>query len=188
MIGKPLARFRARPDGTILSVEPLVGAKSEASAAAQPAAGDDDFHGNVFITFPDRPLEPGDTWHEDFEIPINLTGRLRHNVALRRKYTLESVDGDIARIRLKTALLTAVRDPRLMVQLIMRTPESMIDFDVRQGLIVRRTTLCDETVIGPWGAGSSLHANSRRTERLLDPSEFAREVAAAPSDTAPSAN
>ena len=188
MIGKPLARFRAKPDGTILSVEPLVGTRPESSATTPPAATDEDFNGNVFVTFPDRPLKPGDTWHEDFEVPITLTGRLRHNVALRRKFTLQAVDGDIARIQMKTALLTAVRDPRLMVQLILRTPESTIDFDMQRGVIVRRATLCDETVIGAWGAGSSLHATSRRTERLLEPSEFARQVAADPRPDAPSAN
>ena len=176
-VGKPLARVKLSSNGDVLDAERLKAADTPATNGSGQDENADDR--NPLIAFPEDALAIGESWHDDLEVFVTLSRTLRQPVTLRRKYTLEAVENDVARIRLETAILTPVREPTVQAQLIQRTPAGMIHFDLKKGAILSRSWTTDETVIGALGAGSSMQAWSRRVETLLTAEEAKTQASVA---------
>jgi len=165
MVGRPLARMQFASSGALLSVQEIDNAgKTGSQVRADKVTASQNF----LVTFPEHPLAVGDSWSQDFTVQVSEAGnRLTRPVTLRREYCLDAVDGPLATITFKTAVITPIHDPAIQAQLIQSKPAGTIVFDMDRGLIVSREAKLDEVVIVPFGPKTSMHAVSRRTERLV---------------------
>lgn len=177
-IGRALARVKVTPSGSLISARSLL-----AKPGNQQRDGQDDAAAegelNVLVEFPKKPLEIGEVWKDQLKVNVAVDRGLQKPITLQRQYTLQSVDGHLATISLKTSVLTLIKDPKLQVQLIQRTPSGTIVFDMEQGRIVSRKLNIDELVIGFAGGDSKIRAQSHRVEQLM-PAQAAEGVTRKP--------
>lgn len=130
-----------------------------------PATNTGDF---LVVPLPETPVEPGDDWTYPREIVVEVPNGPRKAVRTRVRYELESLEDDIATIRVDTTVLTPVDDPRLEVRLLERIWDGRIRFDVVRGVVLERSTDTDRRVIGFSGPDSSLHYAAHLEERYVD--------------------
>ena len=169
-IGRPLSRFRIAANGRFIERIPLDNQVVPANDVAT-----DDPNQNFLVVLPEEPIRVGESWKEKFHAKVTVPPNLKRSIALLRKYTLESVDGNRARISLSTAVLDPTNDPVIQLQIMQMQPTGTIIFDLDEGMIVERTLNTDETVIGGQGDNSSLRAVSKRVERLVPLHEVAQK-------------
>lgn len=176
-VGQPLARIKVSASGEMLSVVDLL---PELKAGE---SGDSDATRSFLIVFPERPVRVGDTWKDDPNPQVRVTvGKsLTRDVEVLRRYELVSVEGNLATIHVRNTVITPVRDPAIRAQLIQRSPEGEIVFDLENGLLVSRKMTIDKTEIGVFGDNSSMQAVSRRTETFIPSDAVAKKLN--PSDT-----
>ncbi len=110
---------------------------------------------------PTKPVHVGDEWFDDIKVKVSVNRTLNQKITFRRRYTLESVDGDTAIIRLRTAEITPVDDPHIRAQLVQRAPEGTITFSLERGQIAARDVSCNRTETGIMGEGSQIAATTR---------------------------
>jgi hypothetical protein len=165
-IGRPLADIRVRPDGSVESIKPLLPA-AELDQVPGKLGLDGEAASNLFARFPTHPVAVGATWHDTVSTRVTLEGKLTQEIKILRQYRLESVTGRIARVEVKTKVVTPITEPALLVQLIQRTASGTIRFDMHAGRVVDRSLKVDNTEIGWHGADSSLRAVTSWTEQLV---------------------
>lgn len=178
-IGVPQLRIQAESTGKLGKVVRLDTASQQSKDKA-PADGDPSQ--NFLVVFPKEPIGVGETWKDaTFEVRVSITttpgqpARLTRPVKLLRKYKLESVEGDLVTISVRTSVLSPIKQPGVRVQLMQRTPSGTIVFDMKTGTIVSRELKIDKTEIGPFGGKSSMRAVSSLTETLIRPAAIARK-------------
>lgn len=163
-IGRALSRFQVAANGKLIKVTMLVDdvpkSFSEAAEKADPSI-------NFLVVFPDKPINIGEKWNEKFDTPIKVSGGLSRPVQLIRSFELIKVVENVATIRYRTRLLTAINDPEILTQLVQQTPTGLIDFDLEQGRILQRAFEVDNKVIGSFGPETLLHARGQSVERLI---------------------
>jgi hypothetical protein len=114
-----------------------------------------------FLDFlPDKPVRIGDEWADDIKVKVSLSRNLNQKVTLRRQYTLESVEGNIAKIRLRTVEITPIQDPQVQAQLVQRTPEGTITLDLDRGIVTARELTCQRKVVGIMEGGGMIAATT----------------------------
>ena len=178
-VGKPMSRVKFTTSGKLLAVIPFnAKPKPIGQPNSQQQKPANDPSRNFLVEFSKERIRVGERWSDDINVDVNLTPKLKKQIVLRRTYLLQSVEGQLATIRLKTAVLSPLNDPAIEAQLIQRTPAGTIVFDIDQGQIVSRKTKIDKVVINPFGPKSSMRAVSIRTERRLNPAEIASKPAA----------
>ncbi len=109
---------------------------------------------------PSKPVHVGEEWFEDFKVKVAVSRNLTQKITLRRRYTLESVDGKIATIHLQTSEITPVQEDQIRAQLVQRTPSGKIQFDMERGVTVSRDLSCSRTENGVMGEGSQIAATT----------------------------
>src|SRR5260370_42667779 len=95
----------------------------------------------------------------------------------QRSYRLVGVNEGRAVIEFRTAILTPIPNQGIAGQLIQRELSGKVVFDIDRGLIVSRESGVENTVIGPFGPRSSMHAKSQYREQLLNEEPAARPPA-----------
>jgi len=73
---------------------------------------------------------------------------------------LESVSGNLATIRMRTVEIPPVQDPQIRTQLVQRTPEGTITFDIDRGLTRSRDLTCSRTETGIMEGGGMIAATT----------------------------
>ena len=141
-------RVRFSPQGNVL---PLAGLPND--PATDPSE-------SFLDPMPSKPIHVGEEWFEDFKVKVSVSRSLNQRITLRRRYTLESVDGKIATIRLRTSEITPVQDAQIRAQLVQRTPEGKITFDLDRGVTVSRDLTCSRTENDVMGEGSQIAATT----------------------------
>ncbi len=165
-IGKSLCRMRVSPQGELVHVQSLNGDKSLES---DPAI-------NFLVVFPEHDVAIGEAWTQTLEVEVPVTDKLKEKVKLLRKYTLESVNGDIAHIKVYTVIATIIRDPAVQTRLMTQAPAGTIEFDIARGVMISRTLSVDDQVVGAFGAGTLVHAQNERTEKLQEETDVAEKT------------
>src|SRR5690606_25463729 len=96
-----------------------------------------------------------------------ISGKLTQEVKILRQYRLEAIEDGVATIHVKTAPLTILSDPTLLVQIIQRTTAGTIHFNVKTGRAIDRKVEFDNVEIGWAGDDSSYRAISTWSEKLV---------------------
>jgi hypothetical protein len=168
-IGKPTARVQVSAYGTLKDVTRL-----GAAAPGKGAVADNDPSNNFLTVLPEMPTEIGGTWSEKIDVRVSVSKELTQNVTILRKFQLDAVEGNIARISMNSTVLTPVKDPMIIGQLIQRTPSAKIVFDIEKGQIVSRETRLDKTEIGVLGPNSSMRAVGEFVEKMVTREDVAK--------------
>ncbi len=174
VIGQPLARVRVSPRGTLLSSTPLLSPAVLARARMlppDPSSESNDPMRNFLVEFPEEPLKIGEGWTNTYKVKVQVTRRLSQDVTMQRSYELTEVKDQRATIKMRTALITPIRDGQILGQLIQMTPSGTIVFDLEHGRIVSRTLAIDKTEVGVIGGNGSMQAKSKRVECWIDPAK-----------------
>lgn len=127
------------------------------------------------IPLPEKEVKIGDTWKEDYEIEVAVGKKLRKNIPIRRTFTLESVNDQIAEIKFKTKIIARQNDPKIGLQLIQKTPSGTIKLDIEKGIIVFQDVSLDKAQVGIFQGQGAMRAISSRVEKLVDPTEIAQK-------------
>jgi hypothetical protein len=132
--------------------------------ASQPAPPNDP---DFLVVLPEKPVRIGAEWFDDYQAKVQVTKQLAQKITLRRRYTLNGVNRDVAVIHMETAEVTPVNDPQVLAGMVLLTPKGTILLDIGQGTLTLRDLRCDRTEVGALGPGSSIAgvSNSRETLR-----------------------
>ncbi len=162
-VGRALVRVRYTPRGEVDEV-------LRVTADARGMSQDEEAH-KFLIAFPEAEIAPGETWDDDFTVKVAVAGDfkkpLHKPVTIRRRYTLESIDGDVAKISFATYPLSVDRDPQIRMQLVQRSLNGDVEFDLKKGVIRKWTSSGSGQVFNPFGPSSSAQASSSNVERLV---------------------
>jgi hypothetical protein len=123
--------------------------------------------GQMTVELPEKPVTVGESWDQPFDIDVTLKDGGTKRIKAQQHYTLESVDKDLATIRVETQWLTPNRDAAIEAQLIQRDTSGTVRFDIPAGRVVWQQVDIDRNVIGFQGEASSMHYTTRFTEELL---------------------
>jgi hypothetical protein len=172
-IGMPRVRMRLAANGELIQVTLL-------NRASQPARGqlkyapqtdaNDPSH-NFLVVFPQESIAVGHSWSDRMTVDVRTGKTLVRPITLLRKHSLTSVKGNLATISISTRILSPIRDPKIRTQLIQRTPKVTVVFDLDRGVIVEKTMTINKRQIGGITENSSMHVVSKRTERLVIPTQ-----------------
>jgi hypothetical protein len=102
----------------------------------------------------------GDEWSDDFKVKVTVSRNLSQKITLRRRYTLESVNGNVATIHQRIVEITPVQDPQIRAQLVQRTLEGTITFDLERGVATARDLTCSRTETGIMGGEGMIAATT----------------------------
>jgi len=162
-IGKTYVRLQFAPNGELLRVAALPGAPEHlAEAATKP-----DAQYNFLIVFPKEPIGIGAIWKDRFQVPVTVDKKLSQQVSLQRQYTLTGIQGTTATITLKTSVITPINNPEVEGQLVQRTPNGIIEFDLERGVITSQTMSVVGQAVGAFGPMTALDASSTTHEKLV---------------------
>lgn len=153
-VATPLTRFQINEQGTLIEREKL-----RKTPAPQ--------MGHVTIPLPEEAVAIGANWDFPYDVPVTLRGGERKVIKARQRFTLQSVEDNIATIKIETQILTPVNNPEIEAQLVQRESTGTAEFDMNKGLIVRQQVDLDRRVIGYPNDASSMHYRTRFTEELL---------------------
>lgn len=153
-VGVPLTKLTIDNLGTIIKREEL--------AAPGPGQGT-----QLTLPLPKQSVAVGGTWTFPNDMRIRLRSGEIKNIKSQQRYTLESVDGNIAKIKVETQVLTPVRDPEIEAQIIENETNGTIRFDIAAGRLTGQQVDLDRSVVGYPNAKSSMHYRTRFTEELL---------------------
>ncbi len=169
-IGQPLTRVKVAANGRLLSL-----GNEYVQQKGGNSIHESDASRNFLVVFPEKPVRIGAAWHDDINVPVEVSAKLKRQITLRRTYRLMAVKDSIAIIGLKTAVLEPIRDPQIKAQLIQRAPVGTIRFDIQMGQIASWESNIDKVVVGAFGLNSSMRAISYRSERRLNLAQIAEK-------------
>lgn len=162
-VGAVMARVNVAPNGDLQQVIPI----AKNNPALVEAAKKNDPRLNFLVVMPKTPVRIGETWKDKFPAEVTVDKGLKQELTIHRTYKLDSVNGNIATIKLKTAVIPMPDDPQILVQLIQRTPTGTIEFDMDKGQVILTKTQIDAIVHNPFGPKSSMSAKTTSIEKLL---------------------
>lgn len=159
LVGKPHLRLTISNVGEVTATRSLNGVELNAQEIA----------GDVLVKLPEKPVKLGSSWTEDVIVPLALPGgsQLKQQVKLQRRYLVQALTDNQARISVKTRVLTPLDDPDLELQLIRRQPNGTIDLDLQRGLLVKRALEQDNQVVNFGNGASQMQFKQVHTEVLL---------------------
>lgn len=177
-IGRPTALIDYSAQGKLLKVVDPAG-ENKVAVRKQPPQD----HQGFLIPLPSEPVSVGETWKDPYQQSVGIKGGLSRIIDMLRVYELKSVDGDLATIEFKTAILTPVNNKEILVQLIQRQTEGTIVFDMKQGLIVEKLITVNESVVNAFGPGTFMQAVTKLTESTVPENVVAKNEKPAATET-----
>ena len=98
-------------------------------------------------------------------MPLN-TGGIKI-IKTQQTFKLVGVKTGVATIEVRNHILTPIDDPKLESQLLQRESSGTVKFDLDAGRILSQRMELDKRVVGFSGQSSSVHYETRFTERFL---------------------
>ncbi len=154
-VGRPLSTVTLSDRGTVL--------KRERELPTGPTENE----GDITIPLPEEPVAVGERWSRPHEVQVRTDEGGVKTIRTRQTFTLDSVRHGVAFIRVRTAVLTPVRDPAIEAQLTQCAAKGEVRFDIDAGRVLRQHMETDKRVVGFRGEATSLHYQTRFAEELL---------------------
>lgn len=177
-VGNPQAVLRFSTSGKLDEIVKV----EQSDATPHP----DEFQ-TMLMTLPAEPVKVGTEWSELFKVRVVLEdGKLTQEISMSRKYKVESIEGDLVKISMRTAVLTPIRSPYIAVQLSQREMRGEILFDNNRGVILSRDLLASKEIVNGLGEKTLFRAETQHSEKLEEPGaeEKSSEKPSAESGTA----
>lgn len=143
-VGVPLALVTLDSCGRVVKRE------QKTSKAQAPAQGD------ITMPLPEHPVAVGETWSKPSEVTVTAKDGRLIRVKMEQRFTLEEVKTGVARIRMKTLVLTPIRDPAVEAQVVQFAADGEVRFDIEAGRVRSQRTDVDRHVVGFRGETSSI--------------------------------
>ncbi len=121
----------------------------------------------ITVPLPEEAIAVGESWSFPYEIDIRLPSKEVKKISTRQRFTLDEVAGGVATIAVVTQILTPVSDPAIEAQLVQRTSQGKVRFDIAAGRVIDQQMDVDKQVVNFNGEGSSMHYVARFQELLL---------------------
>jgi hypothetical protein len=172
-IGQPQVRMRLAANGELKNVQLLHQSNRRVVGQLRSAPRTDvsDPSHNFLVVFPQESIAVGHSWSDRIDVDVRVSKSLLRPITLQRRYSLKSVKDGLATISIKTRILTPIRDPKILTQLIQRTPSGTAVFDLARGVIVEKTMTVNKRQVGGIIEKSLMHVISKRVERLVEPTQ-----------------
>ena len=123
--------------------------------------------GDIVMLLPPKAVKAGSRWYEPSELQVRMPDKKIKRIKIRKRYTLQKVLTGVATIRVKTEVLTPVREASVQAQLVQQLTAGTIKFDVDAGRVMSMQIDWDETVVGFDGPDSRMKYLARITEQLV---------------------
>lgn len=123
--------------------------------------------GDITVPLPEEPVAVGEKWSRPHEVQVRTEAGGAKTIRTRQTFTLDSVRHGVAAIRVRTTVLTPVRDPAIEAQLTQCAASGEVRFDIDAGRVLSQQMDTDKRVVGFRGEASSLHYQTRFAEELL---------------------
>lgn len=136
-------------------------------------------HGQITLPLPKDPVAVGQTWTLAYDTELATNSGTIKRVKIQQSFTLESVEGRVATIRVSSQVLTPTGDPALEALLVQREPSGQVRFDIEAGKVIEGQMDIDKEIVGFAGKASTMHYRTRLTEKYLEPSKAATSGAEA---------
>ena len=124
------------------------------------------------VALPDEPVRPGGVWYDNFTVEVapdpHLGPKLKKNVTIRRKYTLDEVKDGIAHISFRTYPMSIERNPHVQVQLVAQTLRGHVRFDLSRGLVLESRSTSEGEVRNAFGPTSAMMSTTASVERFVN--------------------
>lgn len=157
-VGKPQAVLRFGANGKLMEI---VNIQVE---DIQPHP--DEFQ-TMLMLLPAEPVKVGSEWSEPFKVRVGTEdGKLTQEIALSRKYKVESIEGDLVKISLRTVVLTPIRSNYIAVQLSQREMKGEVVFDNKLGMILSRNLNVTKEIVNGLGEKTLFKASTTYREEL----------------------
>ncbi len=158
-VGRPIARSRCATSGELVRVISV----SKSWLNAHPGNSNQSLAKSLqkqgfLVPLPDKPVAIGDTWDEPLEANAADDVGKRYKISLKKIYSLKQVKNGLATIGWKTVRLTPITDPRLLAQLVQLLSTGEVVLDLKQGVVLSKTSHIDQTLVGPFGADTLMTA------------------------------
>ena len=163
-IGKPLATLTISPSGKLMD---------RRSDLPQLNTG----LGDIAVPLPEGPVQEGETWETPEEVRLKIED-VHLTIKIRQFYRLVKVQTGVATISVETQILTPVRDPKILSQLVQRMQKGTIKFDIDAGRLLHRQMDLDQSILGFNGPESHMQYLSRTTEEPVENAAGAKTAAA----------
>lgn len=124
---------------------------------------------SFLMPLPEQPVGLGESWKEEFTVPVRGSRELTLRITILRSFRLESVTDGVARISFRSSVNSPLRSPAIRSQLIQATPSGEFQLDLASGRMLSRTFRYSATVIGALGPESLLSSVGTKSESLLLP-------------------
>ena len=159
VVGEPMCDLTLTAGGEVVAAaKRLPGRPAE---TVDPAA-----YRDIFPRLPVGRVAVGDRWEDVRTVKVDVGG-IPHPWKVRRRFTLASVDGDVATIAAKVTPLPPPTDVKVRQQLIGRCPGGTITFDVGRGVMLAQKAEIDEQIVNFQGPGTLLRVATSHDQRLV---------------------
>jgi hypothetical protein len=172
-VGIPLSIITLSQRGMVLKRERLIADQKEEQGS----------NAEVTVPLPEGPVAVGETWGDQFTIPVILTGGAVRKINARHHYALSAVDGGVARIKMETQILDPALPPEVKAQLLQKTSSGEVFFNIERGRVIRQNMVVDGKVIDFHGNGSMMTCRVEFSEELIEESEKTADQSTAPAKT-----
>jgi hypothetical protein len=123
--------------------------------------------GDLAVPLPEGPIQEGDTWEIPEDVVLKIE-EVKMVIKVRQFYRLVLVQTGVATISVETQVLTPVRDPKILSQLVQRMQKGTIKFDIDAGRLLHKQMDLDQSILGFNGPESHMNYLSRMTEEAVE--------------------
>ena len=172
LVGEPMCDLTVTAGGDVTAAaKRLPGRPAE---TVDPAA-----YRDLFPRLPEDRVAVGDRWEDVRSVKVRVAG-LPQPWKVRRRFTLESVSGDVATIAVKVTPLPPPGDVKVRQQLVGACPSGTVTFDLARGVMLSQRAVVDEQIVNFQGPGTLLHVETDHDQRLTGIGPTAELVAEGP--------
>ena len=172
MVGRPMCDLTVTAGGEVVAAAKRL--PGEPAETVDPVA-----YRDLFPKLPEGRVAVGDRWEDLRSVKVKVAG-LPTPWKVRRRFTLESVEGGVATIAVTVTPLPPPADVKVRQQLAGRCPGGTVTFDISRGIMLSQKAVSDDRIINFQGPGTMLHVTADHDQRLLKAGPTAELTAEAP--------